>query len=173
MNNNREYEPSGNDITRLAAGTELRDACLISEGDVRIDGKFSGKIETKGKLIVGERAEVHGDVVCMGAEISGRMESNVFAGDCLTLKGNCVFKGVLNITKICIEKGAAFNGNCRMITKEEFDSVAKKDMPEEVKAEAAKEEPDVPGQPKVTTVDEEEEGMFGEQGEERKNSSLL
>jgi cytoskeletal protein CcmA (bactofilin family) len=142
MSNYKETEPVGAAITRLAFGTELKDAVLKSEGDVRIDGKFSGKIETKGKLIIGDSAEIHGDVICLGAEISGKMEGNVFAGDCVTLKSTCVFKGVLNVTKLCIEKGAAFNGTCKMIAKDEFAAMSKDDVPEPKAAAKPETEPE-------------------------------
>ena len=130
MSNNKENVSVDAEITRLAYGTELKDAVLKAKGDVRIDGKFSGKIETKGKLIIGDSAEIHGDVVCLGAEVSGKMEGNVYAGDCVTLKSTCVFRGVLNITKLCIERGAAFDGTCKMISKDEFASLTNSEVAE-------------------------------------------
>ncbi|MCI2082561.1 MAG: polymer-forming cytoskeletal protein [Bacteroidales bacterium] len=124
MSNYRDVEPS-DQITRLSPGSELRGGNLFSKGDVRIDGKFEGKIETRGKFISGPTAEVKGDVYCMGSEFSGKMDGNIYSGDCITLKGDCSFSGILNVTKLCIEKGATFNGTCKMISKEEFDTVCK------------------------------------------------
>ena len=122
MNNNnreRDYDSDGQ-LTRLAQGTEIRGGDLVSRSDVRIDGFFDGKVETKGRFLSGQTAVIKGDIYSSGADLSGKVEGNIYSCDCVTLKADCIFCGVLNITKLCIEKGASFNGTCRMITKDEY-----------------------------------------------------
>lgn len=108
------------EITRLPRGAELRDSFLISKNDIRIDGIFSGKIIAKGKLVIGEHAYVKGDIVCKNADISGRVEGNIYVGEILALMGPCDFNGQINAQKLSMEAGAKFSCNCKMITPEEY-----------------------------------------------------
>ena len=112
-----------NSISRISAGTVIKGE-IQSPYDIRIDGTFEGKVQTKGRVVVGESASVKGDVICENIDLWGKMEGNVFVKNTLALKEGCVVDGSLNVRKLSVELGSSFNGTCRMITEAEFDKMA-------------------------------------------------
>lgn len=125
----KESVPQVNEICRISRTTEIT-GDLISSSDIRIDGKFSGNIHTKGKLVVGESAHVNGKIVCQSADIWGDVKGDIFVEECMTLKATGKFEGVLKSFKICVEMGAVINGSCNIITPEEFKKLSGELFPE-------------------------------------------
>ena len=112
-----------NSISRISAGTVIKGE-VISPSDIRIDGTFEGKVQTKGRVVVGETAVVKGDIICENIDLWGKVNGNVFVKDTLALMDGCHVDGNLNVKRLSVELGATFNGNCRMITDGEFNNVA-------------------------------------------------
>lgn len=112
-----------NSISRISAGTLIKGE-IVSPYDIRVDGTFEGKIQSKGRVVIGETAIIKGDVICENIDLWGKVEGNVFVKDTLALMEGCSVTGNLNIKRLSVELGAIFNGNCRMITDAEFDKVA-------------------------------------------------
>lgn len=114
---------SANEVTRIPAGTEIRQGILISTDDIRIDGRFFGKIISKGKVILGEKAIFNGELYCENADIYGFIEGKAVVGDVLSLLSSCSVQGNIQIVKLSVENGAKFDGNCQIISKEEFNKM--------------------------------------------------
>ncbi len=113
-----------NSVNRISSGTKISGE-LYSTNDLRIDGCFNGKIFSKGRIVIGETAEVSGILLCSNADIWGKVSGDVYVKDILSMKKGARVEGNLNINKIVVELGVSFNGACRMITTEEFDKTAK------------------------------------------------
>ena len=127
-----------NSISRISAGTVIKGE-IVSPYDIRIDGTFEGKIQSKGRVVVGESAHIKGDIICENIDLWGKVDGGVFVKDTLALKEGCVVNGNLHIKKLSVELGATFNGNCKMITDNDFDKVAgaqQKDSPAAPQARA-------------------------------------
>ena len=114
---------NANAISRISAGTVIKGE-ILSPCDIRIDGTLEGKIQSKGRVVVGESAHIKGDIVCDNIDLWGKVEGNVFVKDTLNLKEGCTVNGNLNVRKLSVELGATFNGNCKMISEADFDRVA-------------------------------------------------
>ena len=112
-----------NSISRISVGTVIKGE-ITSPYDIRIDGTFEGKVQTKGRVVVGENAFVKGDIICDNIDLWGKVEGNVYVKDTLALMEGCKVDGNLNTRRLSVELGSTFNGNCRMITEAEFDKVA-------------------------------------------------
>ncbi len=112
-----------NSISRISSGTIIKGE-IVSPGDIRIDGTFDGKIQCKGRVVIGETASIKGDIVCDNVDLWGKVEGNIFVKDTLSLKEGCVVNGNLHIKKLAVELGSTFNGNCRMISESEFDKIS-------------------------------------------------
>ena len=103
--------------------------------DIRIDGTFEGKVQTKGRVVIGEKANVLGDIICGNIDLWGKVEGNVFVKDTLALKEGCTVNGNLHVKRLSVELGSTFNGNCRMITEAEFDKISGADFAKETKSQ--------------------------------------
>ena len=112
-----------NSISRISAGTVIKGE-ILSPTDIRIDGTFEGRVQSKGRVVVGESAVIKGDVVCENIDLWGKVEGNIFVKDTLSLMDGCVVTGNLHIRRLAVELGATFNGNCKTITEAEFNKLA-------------------------------------------------
>ena len=119
--NRMENTVNVNEVSRISAGTVFKGE-LTSPGDIRIDGEFEGKIFSKGRVVVGEKAKVTGDVVCVNLDFCGTLTGNVFVKETLSLKSGCKVDGNLNVKRLQVELDAQFNGTCKMISEEDFDA---------------------------------------------------
>ena len=66
---------------------------------------------------------VKGDIICDNVDMWGHITGNLYVKDTLSLKKGSAVDGVLNIRRLFVELGSAFNGTCKMITEAEFDDM--------------------------------------------------
>ena len=111
-----------NSVSRISAGTVIKGE-IQSPYDLRIDGTFEGKIQTKGRVVIGESAIIKGNIICENIDLWGVVEGDLFVKDTLALKEGCKMNGNINISRLSVELGATFNGTCRTITEEEFNKL--------------------------------------------------
>ena len=98
---------------RILNGTEIQ-GDIKASGDFRVDGVIKGTIELKGKLVVGEKAVVEGDVICSNANIAGRVKGKVMVSELLSLQATCKVEGDIQTARLSVEPGAEFTGSCNM-----------------------------------------------------------
>lgn len=122
-----------NEVSRISTGTVIKGE-INSPNDIRIDGVFEGKIFSKGRVVVGEKAEIKGDIVCDNVDFWGKMIGSLFVRDTLTLKDTCSVNGDLHVQRLVVELGAHFDGTCKMLKEGEFEHVSKPAALEEVEA---------------------------------------
>ena len=126
-----------NEVSRISPGTHIH-GDISSEGDIRIDGTFEGRIYSKGRVVIGEKASIKGDIVCGNADLWGRMEGDFFVKDTLSLKEPSSVKGNLHTKRLQVDLGANFEGSCRMIEEAEFEKFVAEKANFDVKSPAAK-----------------------------------
>lgn len=117
-----EQNVNVNDVSRLSAGTVFKGE-ISSPTDIRIDGTFEGKIYSKGRVVVGEKAYIKGDIVCSNVDFWGKMDGNFYVKDTLSLKSTSKVTGDLHIKRLQVELDAKFDGSCQMISEAEFDKL--------------------------------------------------
>ena len=100
-------------INSLVTGTAVKGE-VFTENDIRIDGKLTGKIECKGKLILGEKGLIEGDINCENAIIEGTFKGTIKVSDLLVVKETAVIDGDVSTDKLNVESGAKFNVTCAM-----------------------------------------------------------
>jgi len=81
--------------------------------NLRINGKFEGNLNTKGKLTVGQAAEIKADITGESITISGSVRGNIKATEVVKLLSTAQVIGSIEVPKISIDEGAIFNGKCR------------------------------------------------------------
>ena len=97
----------------LGAGSVF-EGKLHFEGQVRIDGTFTGEITTTDLLIIGEGAKVSATINCGSVEIKGDMNGNVSASDSIILRATARVQADIYAPSLVMDKGAVFEGNSRM-----------------------------------------------------------
>lgn len=98
---------------RILMGTEIKGE-IKSDGDLRVDGKVDGTVTIKGKLVVGEKGVVEGDIDCANVTVSGLLKGKINVSELTALSSTARIDGDLVTTKLSVEPGAEFNGTCSM-----------------------------------------------------------
>ena len=93
----------------LAAGTTIK-GNIITETDFRLDGKVEGDISCNGKIVIGPKGSVTGNIVSENAEVDGSVKVSAK----LILKSTAIIKGDIYTQSLEIEPNARFNGACSM-----------------------------------------------------------
>lgn len=112
-----------NAISRISEGSFIKGE-INSPNDIRLDGKFEGRIFSEGRVVVGENAEIKGDIICDNLDFWGKITGNIFVKDTLTLKDTCSVKGEIHVKRLAVELGANFDGTCKMMSEDEFGRIA-------------------------------------------------
>ena len=89
---------------------------LLFEGTVRIDGKFTGEIVSTDTLMIGEGAEVKGQIQVGSLIIVGEYNGDAKASKGIEIKAPAKVRGTLTTASIVIERGVFFEGHCKMDT---------------------------------------------------------
>lgn len=111
----------------LAAGTNVK-GNIITETDFRLDGQVEGDISCSGKIVIGPKGRVIGNITSVNAEVLGEVEGSVRVSEKLVLKATANIKGDVFAQSLEIEPNARFNGVCNMSAdpaKKAKDSVTK------------------------------------------------
>ncbi len=106
-------EPETAAINLISLGTDIT-GDIKSTGDIRIDGTLTGNLNTKGKVVIGPSGKVNGEVICKNSEVSGNVEGRIIVNQLLILKASSRITGDIATSKLSIEPGAIFSGNCKM-----------------------------------------------------------
>jgi len=85
--------------------------------NLRISGKFEGALDTKGMLMVGEKAEINANITGEGIVIAGNVKGNIKATKILKLDGSARLSGDVEAPKLAIAEGAVLNGRIQMTSR--------------------------------------------------------
>ena len=97
----------------LDAGSHIK-GDLHFEDTFRIDGKLSGKVVSKGDLVVGEQGVVEGEILVGRIFVSGEVRGSVRAGQRVEITARGKVHADLETPSLMIEDGAFFEGRCVM-----------------------------------------------------------
>jgi cytoskeletal protein CcmA (bactofilin family) len=113
FNKKKPAEVSFGKTNRIAEGTQLN-GDLVSDSDIRIDGTLIGNITLKGKLVVGPKGYVEGNIKCQNMDIEGKFLGKLEVVELLNTKSTSIIKGEVIVGKLGVEPGANFTATCSM-----------------------------------------------------------
>ncbi len=94
-------------------------------GNIIVNGKVTGDIETEGTIRVLQGAVIIGKLVGKDLHIGGQVEGNVIASGKVVLGDRSMLRGDVSASQIVIEEGAQFEGKCDMQSRPEIQSPVK------------------------------------------------
>ncbi len=109
----KNLDPQAPARNRIGPETTIR-GDIISEGNFRLDGILEGSIDTQGKVVVGDKGLIQGEVFCQNADVEGTIKGKIQVTQLLALKATAKIHGDLLVDKLSIEPGANFTGTCKM-----------------------------------------------------------
>lgn len=102
-----------NTINRIVEGTRFQ-GDIACDSNIRIDGHFTGDMETKGRVVIGPQGVVEGTVRCQNCEVEGRLKGKVAVEELLSLKASATLEGEVHYGKLSIEAGAQLMGTVHL-----------------------------------------------------------
>ncbi len=85
---------------------------------VRLDGRFIGEIRSSDTLVVGDTAEIEGDIHVGCLVLSGRFNGNIVASQRVELLEPARVEGIIETPLIKIDERVVFDGEIRMTNQE-------------------------------------------------------
>lgn len=87
---------------------------LITDSNLRIDGEVLGNVSSASKVVIGQTGIIKGNLTCAEGDIEGTVEGILTIDGLLTLRAKSCIEGEITTSKLQVEEGAQFSGNCKM-----------------------------------------------------------
>ena len=100
----------------IEKGMLIEGGVLKGEGNVRINGTFSGDITIDGNISVGSEGSINGNVCANSVDIFGSCKGDVTGFSLIHLSDTAILEGNIQSETVVIDQNAKFNGTCRMGT---------------------------------------------------------
>ena len=100
--------------TLLGPSTKIKGDFYMT-GNVKVDGKINGEIKINGDLIIGESAEIKGDITAENIIVYGTVNGDITAKGHLVVKSSATVNGDHSAKNITIEDGSTFIGDCKIL----------------------------------------------------------
>ena len=100
---------------------------FVGEGDVLVEGEFSGELKTKGKLTVAQSARLEANIEANEMLVSGSIKGNVKCHGSLELTAQGKIWGDVEVGVLSVENGATICGKCTVGEKPATERIEKRD----------------------------------------------
>ncbi|MFA5967231.1 MAG: polymer-forming cytoskeletal protein [Patescibacteria group bacterium] len=114
-----------NHFDTLIGREVIVEGLLKTEGDIQVNGQFTGKIETNGDLIVGEHAKVKAEIIGINIYVAGEVEGDITAKEKLEILETGRINGNVTSQAMSIEPGGILKGSSEMQEVSEEEPLAK------------------------------------------------
>ena len=84
--------------------------------NLQINGRFEGALQTRGSLIIGERAQVQASVEGEAITVAGRLQGDIKASQRLELRATARIIGNITTPTLVVQEGAVIQGQCDMLS---------------------------------------------------------
>jgi len=106
--------PEGTAGETIVGNSVKLEGDLISDENISINGKVSGKVATSKNLGIGETAEVKANIEAENIVIAGKVEGDVKAREKLEITETGKVTGNISAKTLAVSPGALFSGQCVM-----------------------------------------------------------
>jgi excisionase family DNA binding protein len=115
--NRREHkEPELPDEKIVEINAQMEGTLTFSDPvNLKIHGRYTGKLDTRGTLTIGPSAQVEANIVGENVIIAGKVKGNIIAKKMLVLMPSAILHGDISTPKLNIVEGAIFQGRCHML----------------------------------------------------------
>ncbi|MFO7695822.1 MAG: polymer-forming cytoskeletal protein [Anaerolineae bacterium] len=99
--------------TVLGTSTSFQ-GVLKSDGNIRVDGRVQGRIETAGNLVIGPSSRVVADIRANAVQVWGQIQGNIQTSGRLEILSSGRVFGEVTVGSLMIDEGGLFRGQCFM-----------------------------------------------------------
>lgn len=106
------FNRPGDHFETLLGANATFDGHLKCKGGVRVEGAFTGSIETDGNIIIGKAAKLGANLSGRNILVSGKVTGNVRSEGQLAILAGGQIVGDVDVGSILIEEGGVLSGRC-------------------------------------------------------------
>ena len=77
-----------------------------------MDGKIVGDVFCDQRFVMGDKGKVEGKVKCSDSVVSGNIDGEINVNGLLHLMGTAFIKGKIMASKMIVDEGAKYSGEC-------------------------------------------------------------
>ncbi|MGQ0720127.1 MAG: bactofilin family protein [Candidatus Eiseniibacteriota bacterium] len=104
--------PDNGEATSVIGENSAFQGTLEVDGNLRVDGKFSGTLRITETVHVGKNGFVDAEVHTRSAVVAGTIKGNLHASEKITLQSGSRLEGEMVTARLVIEEGVSFQGSC-------------------------------------------------------------
>lgn len=93
----------------LNSDVEIKGSLKFS-GELTLEGKLEGEVQTDGVLNLGDTAVVNGNINAQSVVVRGKVNGNINAKEKIEIKAKAELFGDIRATKLVVEEGVTFVG---------------------------------------------------------------
>ena len=114
--------PASNGATELPRSGGILSSGVSIKGSVKfqkellIDGEVEGKIDSNGRLTIGEHAKIRGEIRTKSVIVDGTVDGNITAGERCELRAGCTVRGDIESPRLVVDEAATFIGSAKIAT---------------------------------------------------------
>jgi cytoskeletal protein CcmA (bactofilin family) len=114
----------------IGKGCKINGTITVSEGTLRIDGEFEGTVTVPDTLVIGKDGHVKATIKVKSAVVGGTVVGNIDAKEKIELQAGSRLEGDIKTTRLVIDEGVFFEGNCKMSPEGQHDQKASMQAPQ-------------------------------------------
>jgi cytoskeletal protein CcmA (bactofilin family) len=108
---NKEQKPEDFKDAETVIGESIQvNGDFKGEGNIIIEGTLSGSLQTKGSVLITDKAKISADISSKDAIINGEVSGNIHIYEQLTIGSSAKINGDIECGRIAVESGAMING---------------------------------------------------------------
>jgi cytoskeletal protein CcmA (bactofilin family) len=100
-------------LESFIGGSSMVKGEISTKGTLRIDGGIEGNVSADW-VVLGDKADVRGDISARGIVVGGRIEGNLKAKEIVEIKNKGQVFGEIATSKLMIAEGGIFDGRSSM-----------------------------------------------------------
>jgi len=100
----------------LSSGVSIKGSVKF-EKELHIDGSVEGKIDSNGRLTIGEHAKIKGEIQTKSVVVDGTVEGNILAAERCELRAGCTVHGDIESPRLVVDEAATFIGSAKIATR--------------------------------------------------------
>jgi cytoskeletal protein CcmA (bactofilin family) len=112
----RSMGPDAQDVESLVSERTSFEGTLRCEGSVRVLGTIQGEVQSKGTIIVEERAHVTARLTASNVTIAGQVDGQVYCEGRVEIRPTGRVTGEISAGALVVHEGAFFEGSSKMLT---------------------------------------------------------
>lgn len=119
----RSSRPAGSEDWNGFLDQEVKlEGTLEVTGTFRLDGEVKGTVRSKDRLILGEKAQVEGEIECTSLSVAGKVNGNIHATNRVEILPSGLVEGEVHTPSLVIQAGGVLEGRCHMPTDTKADT---------------------------------------------------